>query len=334
MATDDTVLVEGYGREIVVNGCFGHTVNETLGRLLSALVGQRTGSSVAMEADPYRIELEVPGGVTIGDVVEILEETEPGHVEGLIELSLKNADALKFKLAQVAAKFGALKSWKKQAGTPRRFGKGRLLEALRDTPIYDEAVREMLHEELNVDGAAAVLESLQSGDRRLATVGERTPIGMGGHSSGRELLSPENADASVIETVKERIRNDRVLLFCLHCRDWRTKRQVKRVRDRPECPLCGSTRIAALNPWADEVVEAVKADEKTEEQEKVTERAYTAASLVQGHGKRAVVALAARGVGPRNAARVINKLRENEDDFYRDILAREREYARTKSFWD
>ena len=66
----------------------------------------------------------------------------------------------------------------------------------------------------------------------------------------------------------------------------------------------------------------------------MTQRAYRSASLVQTHGKRAVVALAARGVGPHNAARIINKLREDEDEFYRDILRQEREYARTQSFWD
>jgi ATP-dependent Lhr-like helicase len=47
-----------------------------------------------------------------------------------------------------------------------------------------------------------------------------------------------------------------------------------------------------------------------------------------------VVALAARGVGPHNAARIINKLREDDDEFYRDVLRQEREYARTQSFWD
>ena len=66
----------------------------------------------------------------------------------------------------------------------------------------------------------------------------------------------------------------------------------------------------------------------------MTRRAYNAASLVQSHGKHAVIALAARGVGPQNAARIIAKLREDEDDFYRDILARERQYARTQAFWD
>jgi ATP-dependent Lhr-like helicase len=300
--------------------------------VLSALLGQRAGSSVAMEVDPYRVELEVPRQITAGDVVEVIEETDPDHLTALIELSLKNADALKFKLAQVATKFGSLKRWRGRGSTD--FGRDRLLAALEDTPMYEEALREVRHEDLALDETADLLAALQSGEVLLETVGERTPIGIGGRSAGRELLSPENADASVIQTVKERIQEDRVILACLHCKDWDRRQQVKRVRDQPECPQCGSTRIAALNPWADEVLAAVRADQKDDEQEKATERAYRSASLVQSHGKQAVVALAARGVGPHNAARIINRLREDEDEFYRDILRQEREYARTQSFWD
>ncbi|MEF8782062.1 MAG: DEAD/DEAH box helicase [Haloarculaceae archaeon] len=330
--TDDRIVVEFGNGSVVVDACSGHKVNETLGRLLSALLGQQTGSSVGMDADPYRIELDVPRGVTAAEVVEILEETDPDHVRGLIGLSLKNADALKFKLAQVAATFGALKRWR---GTGQaRFGRGRLLDALEDTPIYEEAMRELRHEELDVAGASRVLEWIQSGELTVETVGGLTPIGTGGRGSGRELLTPENADASVVQTVKERLQNDRVILMCVHCEDWTTRRQISRVRDQPECPECGSTRIAALNPWDEETVSAVRTPEKDDEQDKQTRRAHRAAGLVQSHGKQAVIALAARGVGPHNAARIINNLRENEEDFYRDILAREREYARTRSFWD
>jgi ATP-dependent Lhr-like helicase len=106
------------------------------------------------------------------------------------------------------------------------------------------------------------------------------------------------------------------------------------VRDQPECPECGATRVAALHPAAEDVLKAVRADDKDQDQKKATRRAHQAASLVQTHGKQAVLALSARGVGPTNAARIINNWREDEDDFYRDILEKEREYARTKSFWD
>jgi ATP-dependent Lhr-like helicase len=329
--TDERIVVEGAGRSIVVNAAFGHRVNETLARLLAALVGQRTGSSVGMDVDPYRIELEVPRSVDPGTVIEILESTDPDHLEAYLELALKKADTLAFTLAHVAAKFGTLKRYREGKG---RFGGDRLMAALEGTPVHEEALREVFHTDLAVPETAALLERIQDGTVALVAARDRTPIGTAGDSSGREFLVPENADASVIETIRERIADDRVLLCCLHCHDWTRRTMVRRVGEQPTCPECGSTRIAALNPWNDEAVKAVRADGKDDEQERLTERAYRSASLVQAHGKRAVIAMAARGVGPDNAARIISKLREDEDDFYRDLLEQERRYARTQSFWD
>ncbi|EMA71153.1 DEAD/DEAH box helicase [Halorubrum distributum] len=335
--TGERIVIEGSARTVAVNAAFGHEVNETLARLLAALVGQRAGSSVGMDVDPYRIEFEVPHGVDPGTFREVLETTDPDRLEAYLELAVKKSDALKFTLAQVAAKFGAVKRYKEGRG---KFGGDRLLAALEDTPVYDEALREVFHADLAVPETADLLAGIQSGDGGrdgsldLAIARERTPLGTAGRSAGTEFLVPDNADADVIETVRERIRDDRVILFCLHCTDWKHTTKVRRVRDQPECPDCGSTRIAALNPWDEETVEAVRAREKDDEQERRTERAHRAASLVQTHGKRAVIALAARGVGPHNAARIINKLREDEDEFYRDVLRQEREYARTQSFWD
>ncbi|OVE85932.1 DEAD/DEAH box helicase [Natronolimnobius baerhuensis] len=333
MPTADRLVLERRGRTVVINACLGHMANETLGRTLSALLGQRAGSSVGLETDPYRIELEVPSSIATSDVLEVLEETDPDHVEAIVELGLKNSDALAFRLAQVSAKFGALKRW--QNSGSGRISNERLLAALEETPMYAESVREVFHEDLDIDRASAVLEGIQSGEIDLVTHRGRTPVGQGGRSSsGKKLLAPENADASVIRTVRERLQDDRVILLCTHCQEWNVKTKVKRVPDQPECPDCGSTRIASLNPWAEEVVQAVQAETKDDEQESMTERAYRAASLVQSHGKQAVIAMAARGVGPHNAAQIINKLRENEDEFYRDILSKEREYARTQAFWD
>lgn len=335
--TDRRIVIEGSARTVAVNAAFGHEVNETLARLLAALVGQRAGSSVGMDVDPYRIEFEVPHGVDPGTFREVLETTDPDRLEAYLELAVKKSDALKFTLAQVAAKFGAVKRYKEGRG---RFGGDRLLAALEDTPVYDEALREVFHADLAVPETADLLRGIRSGDGGrdgsldLAIARERTPLGTAGRSAGTEFLVPDNADADVIETVRERIQDDRVICFCLHCTDWKHTTKVRRVRDQPECPECGSTRIAALNPWDDETVAAVRAPEKDDEQERRTERAHRAASLVQTHGKRAVIALAARGVGPHNAARIINKLREDEDEFYRDVLRQEREYARTQSFWD
>ena len=330
LPTDRRICIEARGRTVRVNAAFGHEINETLGRLLSALVGQQTGSSVGMSVDPYRISFEVPQGVTGGVFRDILQSTDPDHLESYLELALKGSETLKFTLAQVAAKFGSLKRYQGRS----RFGGDRLLAALAGTPVYDEALREIFHRDLDVEGAASVLDRIQRDELSLMVVGDETPIGTTSRPSGQELLVPDKADASVIEAIKTRIQNDRVLLCCCHCKAWHHTTKVRRVRDQPECPDCGSTRIAALNPWADEVVSAVRADKKDSEQDTQTRHAYRAANLVQSHGKQAVIALAARGVGPHNAARIISKFRDDEMEFYRDLLKQEREYARTQSFWD
>jgi ATP-dependent Lhr-like helicase len=58
------------------------------------------------------------------------------------------------------------------------------------------------------------------------------------------------------------------------------------------------------------------------------------ASLVQNYGKKAVVVMAARGIGPATATRLLKQPHRDEDELYQAILKAEREYLRTRIFWD
>jgi len=129
---------------------------------------------------------------------------------------------------------------------------------------------------------------------------------------------------------------DHVILFCINCKKWRSTRVVKKRAGAPRMPLCGSRMIAALKPWEEEEIKIAKKPEKdkSEEERKRTARVYKNANLVLSHGKTAAIALASRGIGPETASRVIGKLREDEEEFYRDILIAERNYAKTKRFWE
>lgn len=328
--TDRAVVVEDEDRTIIINACFGHKVNETLGRVITALLATRFGSGVAMEIDPYRIKLELPRRIRATDIIRMLNDIQPVYVQPIIEKTLKNTLLLKWKMVHVARKFGALS----KDVDYERISMDKLLNVFEGTPMYEEAVREIFHDKLDVDNAKLVLEKLHNGEIRLIA-SRLSPIGHAGFTGGRELMAPETADRSIILALKDRIMNDHILLFCLNCKNFSSKRKVRDVEEKPECPVCGSRMIAALKPWEKEEIELVKSPGKvkTEEDRVRVKRVYRNGNLVLSHGKTAVIALASRGLGPETASRVIRKLREDEEGFYRDILKAERDYVRTKRFW-
>jgi ATP-dependent Lhr-like helicase len=339
--TDRLVTVEEEDRTIVINACFGHRVNETLGRVLTALLATRYGSGVAMEIDPYRIKLELPKRARSEDIARLIAGTEPAYVEPIIEKTLKNTILLKWKMVHVARKFGALS----RDVDYERISMEKLLNVFEHTPMYEEAVNEILHDRLDVQDTVRALEMVRGGEIGLAA-GRLSHIGGSGFTGGRELMAPETADRSIVLALKDRIMNDHVLMFCLTCQKHSAKRKVRDIEETPACPVCGSRLLAALKPWEREEIDLVR---KASKQAKANgrkgdkpmgeadmarvKRVYRNANLVLSHGRSAVIALASRGLGPETAARVIRKLREDEEDFYRDILKAERDYVRTKRFW-
>jgi ATP-dependent helicase Lhr and Lhr-like helicase len=328
--TDKLVTVEDEERTIMINACFGSKVNETLGRVLTALLASRFGGGVAMEIDPYRIKLELPKRIRAADLMKLINELDPIFVEPIIERTLKNTILLKWKMVHVARKFGALS----RDVDYERISMEKLLQVFEGTPMYNEAVNEILHDRLDVKNAVLALEMIRSGEIRMIA-GRMSPMGSAGFTGGRELMAPETADRSIILVLKERIMNDHVIMFCLTCQKYSAKKHVRDVEETPVCPVCGSRMIAALKPWEGEEIELVKKASKitNDVDRQRVKRVYRNGNLVLSHGRSAVIALASRGLGAETASRVIRKLREDEEDFYRDILKEERNYVKTKRFW-
>ena len=81
MPTDRTVTVEVGDRLAIINACFGSRVNETLGKIYSALLTARLGESVGMTADPYRMILELPRNVPKDVIMDTVRSVKPGTVE-------------------------------------------------------------------------------------------------------------------------------------------------------------------------------------------------------------------------------------------------------------
>jgi ATP-dependent Lhr-like helicase len=90
--------------------------------------------------------------------------------------------------------------------------------------------------------------------------------------------------------------------------------------------------IAALKPWEDDLIAVASKKKKNEEERAVEVRLLKNANIVLSSGRKAVTALAAKGVGPEIASRILATFAEG-DAFYREILKAERNFVRTHRFW-
>jgi len=328
LPSDRLVTLEMGKRMVIINSCFGTRVNETLSKILSILLTTRLGESVGVHTDPYRIMLELPRDIRGQVIVDTLRSIKPDSVEGLVKLVLKNSSYLRWRFIYVAKKFGAID----RDADPHTIRFQRLMEAYEGTPMFREAMEKVLWEDMDLEGAKKVAGLMESGGIDFEVCGI-SPLGSAGLQHSRELIMPRRADHSILMALKKRLEEDILYMSCLNCgNQWRiSPRQAGR---RITCPSCSGNMIAALHGYNRDHVKLLGKENPSEDEVHEIRRMFKNANLVNEHGKRALLALAGRGVGPDAAARILSGFHDDEDEFLRDILSAEITYARTKRFWD
>jgi ATP-dependent Lhr-like helicase len=118
---------------------------------------------------------------------------------------------------------------------------------------------------------------------------------------------------------------------------WNSVRTLSTLEDVVVCPVCGSKRVGATSPGLKELPKTVKRKlagrSVSKEEEKEYRKASFIAELVTRYGKKALVVLAGRGVGPQRASRILRPGLTDRLMMLREIADAEREYARTRPFW-
>jgi len=329
MPTDKTVTLESGDRLAIVNCCFGSRVNETIGKIYSALLTARLGESIGVSTDPYRIILELPRNLDKKILEDTFRSIKPGTIEALARITILNSTYLKWRFVHVAKKFGII-----EKGADHRFMNfNRLFDIHKDTPAYNEAVNMVLWEDLDIENTELVISSISKGEMKIEMC-SISPIGLEGIVRSKELMQPVRADHSILMAMKKRLEDEVLHGSCLNCTtQWRI-----RVADTPSrlvCPKCSGNMIALLKGYERESIKTTKLKQRTEQEKKDALRVSRNANLVNEYGgKRASMVLAGRGIGPDSASRILRSMHIDEDDFLRDIMNAEILYAKNKRFWD
>jgi ATP-dependent Lhr-like helicase len=333
---DKTITIDVEDKSVVINVCFGTKVNETLGRIISAILAQSIGESVGINSDSYRINLELPRRIQPERIRQILLDINPETLEYLLTTILRNSTYIRWQLINVARKFGAIK----KNFDAKNIGIKKLFTLFENTLIFDEAVEKTIWERMDIINTKQILSEIHSGKIKIV-IQKMSPISLAGLETIRGLMVPQRADRSILMALKKRLEETEISLFCTNCFHlWYTT--VRRADEIPKCSKCNAIKIAVIPRYKIDLINILKKKNRTKDEDKEAKRLHKNASLVLNNGKSALYALVGRGIGPDTAARILRKynssqLKKSEEiqiKFLRDILKAELNYARTRGFWD
>lgn len=327
---DKTILVEDFENTVILHTCFGSMVNETLGRFILALLMARLGS-VGIKTDPYRIVLEFQVK-NLELLKEILLQTNPDILRSCLEISLTKSNLFEWKFVHVAKRFGAIS----RGAEYGRVRMGKIIDSYVGTPIYKETLKELETEKLDMEKTTEILKKIQKNEIKLVFSPELSPLGkLGIKRKYAEVVGPEKPEVEIFEIFKKRLTGSKVRLVCVNCGQWTQAFTVKDLPEKIKCKKCDARLLGVTRPVNTQIAKIIKKKlrgiEITEEENKRFERIRKTADLFLVYGPKAVTALAARGVGPQTASRILAKFHKTDDDFLRDILEAERQFIRTKN---
>ncbi len=336
---DRKIVIESFENYIIIHGCFGDKVNQTLSRILASMLTAKSGFDVAVQADPYRIALISPYPLDPHTIEKEILTLKTNDARKIVDAMLDRTNLFLWVFWNNAKRFGVVRK-----NTEYRLSQAQaLLRVLRSTPIYKETFREICLENLDVNTVEEIIGKISAGNIAVEVCPlefESSPLALPllDKIAPHDLLRPIKEAPEIVPIIRNRLRNRNVRLVCVFKGDWSSVRKIDYLPEKIQCPKCKSTLIASLYEKDEESEKIVKKKigrkKLTGEEEKLWLTLWKNASLIQTYDKKAVIVMAARGVGPTKAVKILGKKHKSEEKFYMEILKAEREYLRTKMFWD
>jgi len=337
--TDRLLLVEEFENSVVVHTCAGNLVNEAMATVLASIFGSSLGANIATQVDQYRFALIFPRPVSALVVAEELRKLTADDLERIIKDTVESSDLFAWRHWHVLRRMGIVSKDAEYKAREARL----LVDIYRNSMSNLETRRELFAEKLDIEGGKLVLSRIQSGDLKIdivQDVGQCTPLAVPllDRIVPHGLLRPAVEQASILDVVKNRLLHGKLRLLCMHCGQWDSVRTIENLPEQIRCPKCHSTLVASTflsNDSLGKVIQKkMKSKKLTPEESKEWMTGWRSAGLIQNYGRRAGIVLAGRGIGPTTASRVLRKHTPKEDDLYLNILKAEREFERTRMFWD
>jgi ATP-dependent Lhr-like helicase len=306
---DRTIILEVIDDTVVLHCCCGTRVNDALARVFSKRLSMLIGEQVISVADPYRVMLKLPFPIKADDIARCFRELR--DVRSALGEALEDSPLLRFKFTHVGRMFGLLSE---DANVSTRF-----VRMLRHSVVYEEAMRSIFFRYFDVPKTQEVLESVRAGKTAFVVDARKSPsyfakIGLE-RVSGAEAVGAFEPRERIVAAFKESALTRTLRLRCTSCGAERFL-HLAGAPEKISCHKCSQPALALLG----------------KDGEAQHDSGFSA-GLIAAYGKRALIALSTYGIGPQTADRLLKRLHRDEQAFYLDLIAAQKNFIKNKKYW-
>ncbi|UCD44390.1 MAG: DEAD/DEAH box helicase [Candidatus Bathyarchaeota archaeon] len=327
--TNRRVVVEDWGENVIIHASFGTLVNRTLARLVGHIVSEETGYPVGVQQDTYNVVTQTVGEVDASYVMALLKRLAEADLEGLMQDAITKTGLFKSRLINVARKSGALSKYANFSNITL----GRLMKSFEGTCIFEEAMKDTLRKDLDMETTMGILQKIADGEIevvKIETGGEVSPlaqVAIDGISMKADIVPAEKMTRIIIESARARLLSESRVLACLGKRDHVDTYRIKELPEKLACPRCGSTELGVFDRSKEEVSRELSRERPgvKREAERWWERGRDTAKLVSMYGRRGAIVATARRVDFTDAWDILAETEGESDKFFERIVEAERD---------
>jgi ATP-dependent Lhr-like helicase len=318
VGTDRRIVFEKWGDYTVIHACLGDLGNRAFSRVIGHIVLSEVGLTVPVSRDPYRVMVERVISPSI--ILERLKNVGEEDVKKILLENVETVGLFKRRFLHVARRMGVIE--KDADLTSIRLEM--VIRSNRGTVVYEEAVKELLAKDYEVEPVMRLVRGLLTGEVEALVyenTGEPSPLAkpiLRQAERHLDIYAPENAEKIILMYASARLKNTMLELVCSECGSPHGAVRPEEYYPGLKCERCGGS--LGVNPTPGMRVRR----SKSKRMRKVLKSIAKTAELLEKYGKDAALALAGRGLSLRTVEKILARRSMTGEDLIKMIVDAER----------
>ncbi len=317
-ASDQQIIVEKEGNVSVIQITGGTKLNYTIALIITFALSEKYGESFLFDISPYHIMIQGNYRYGIEEIVDTISNAGT-HLEN-IDRYVEKTRIFTYNFVNVAKKFGVIS----RDTDYTRIRMDKIISIYKETFLYKEALEKFKWDYLQLDKADNIIKAIEDGKIEIIQRNRFSESSKLYMTNLKEKMMPIRPTGPILNAIKKRLQSEEMGFYCLSCkRSFNSK--ISDMKEK-RCIFCSSPRIAPFKTYD---IDAIK--EMSQDTQRKLNVSY---HLLRMYEDKALLVLAAHGIGPETASRILQIPVKSENELLERILQNEVEFAKNRRFWE